>query len=139
MDIVEAYEQTLEGAILEAYEQTLEGAMDLGQYGIEVEITPQPSDYWPGPEAPLPEDKWVDILFRFKTKAQAKLVKERADELGSLGIVFDMSGTKGERDWQIDWSFNVLPEPDAEWKARREDVEETIEKMSIGAGCPHEW
>ena len=103
--------------------------MDLGQYGIEVEITPQPSDYWSGPEAPLPEDKWVDILFRFKTKAQAKLVKERADELGSLGIVFDTGGTKGERDWQIDWSFEVHPSPDTEWQARREGVEKMISQM----------
>lgn len=115
---------------MEAYEQTLEGALDLRQYGIEVEITPQEPDYYDGPEAPLPEDKWVDILFLFKTKAQAKLIKERADELGSLGIVFDMGGTKGERDWQIDWSFEVLPEPDEEWKARREDIEGFIETMA---------
>ncbi len=114
--------------ILEAYEQTLEGAMDLGQYGIEVEITPSQSETKRGGEC-LPRDKWVDILFRFKTKAQAEIIKRRADELGGAGIVFDTGGSKGERDWAIDWSFAVHSAPDEEWQARREGVEKAINRM----------
>ena len=114
--------------ILEAYEQTLEGAMDLGQYGIEVEITPSQSETKREGEC-LPRDKWVDILFRFKTKAQAEIIKRRADELGGAGIVFDTGGSKGERDWAIDWSFDVRSAPDAEWQARREGVEKMINRM----------
>ncbi len=123
--------------ILEAYEETLAAAQDLCQYGIEVEITPQEPYDGEDKDSSLPRDKWVDILFRFKTKAQAEMIKRRADELGSAGIVFDTSGTKGERDWQIDWSFRVYPVPDEEWQAAREGLEEVISNMGRGE-CPRE-
>lgn len=110
--------------ILEAYNETLAAAQDLRQYGIDVEITPSPEGV--ARDEGLPRDKWVDIIFRFKTKAQAKFIKRRADELGWAGIVFDTGGAKGERDWAIDWSFEVRPAPDTEWQARREDVEKMI-------------
>ena len=115
--------------ILEAYEETLAAAQDLRQYGIEVEITPQKPYEISRDDPSLPRDKWVDILFRFKTKSQAEMIKRRADELGQMGIVFDTGGTKGERDWAIDWSFEAHDEPDLEWQARREDVEQIIHQM----------
>ncbi len=115
--------------ILEAYEETLAAADDLSQYGIEIEITPQKPSEVNVKDPSLPRDIWVDILFRFKTKAQAEMIKRRADELGSVGIVFDTGGTKGERDWAIDWSFEVHSEPDVEWQVRREDVEKMISQM----------
>ncbi len=114
--------------ILEAYNETLAAAQDLRQYGIDVQITPiLQSEVEDGDR--LPRDKWVEVTFSFKTKAQAEFIKRRADELGAAGIVFDTGGTKGERDWAIDWSFDVNPSPDTEWQARREDVEKMISRM----------
>lgn len=123
--------------ILEAYKETLDAAQDLRQYGIQVEITPSQSDTERTDDS-LPLDRWVDITFRFKTKAQAEMVKRRADELGWHGIGFDTSGTKGEREWQIDWSFRVNPVPDAEWQARREEVEDIIDEPDEGMSGPRE-
>lgn len=117
--------------ILKAYEETLAAARDLRPYGIEVEITPSKAPARQK-EDPLPRDKWVDITFRFKTRQQADIVKKRADELGWAGITFDTSGTKNEREWQIDWSFQINPVPDGEWEARREDLEDMIEGMGSG-------
>jgi len=118
--------------ILEAYERTLDAANDLRAEGVKVEITPstqktEMTDYL------LPRDKWVIIVFRIEHSEQAVAVKKKADALGWAGIRFDTSGGPDDREWEVDWSFNVGDVPDAEWQDRREEIEDLIDGDSK---CP---
>lgn len=123
--------------ILEAYRRTLGAAEELRAVGIEVEINPSKSEKAQG-EDPLPRDKWVIVTFRPKNEEQVDAINRKADELGWAGIVFDTSGHPGERDWEIDWSFDVRDTPDGEGPAGREEVEDLIDEMGEKDCGPHD-
>ncbi len=112
--------------ILEAYERTLDAADDLRAEGIDVRITPSESGPAQGVDA-LPRDKWVTIEFFITTEEQAATINERADELGWSGISFDVSGTEGPREWEVDWSFRATGVPNSDgWSEARTWVEDAI-------------
>ena len=117
--------------ILEAYKRTLEAAEELRTGGIEVKITPSKSDN-DGTDEVLPRGKWVIIEFFPKNKEEAQTIMKKADELGWAGIMFDTSGgcsgsRRPQRQWEVDWSFDVGDTPDGEWEAARHEVEDMIE------------
>lgn len=112
--------------ILEAYNRTLEAATELREVGIDIKITASSSTKTEEADQ-LPRDKWIGIKFFVATPIQAAAVAKKADELGWLGIRFDTGGTPGEREWEIDWSFDVGATPDGEWQDARRQVEDMIE------------
>ena len=114
--------------ILEAYEKTLEAARDLQRGGIKTKITPSKSTNR-NPDNQLPRDKWVIVELFPKTDQEVASINQALNELGWAGLVFDVSGHPGQREWAIDWSFEVGPTPDGEWEAARADVEGMIDGM----------
>ncbi len=112
--------------ILEAYNRTVEAAIELREAGIDIKITASSSTKTEETDR-LPRDKWIGIKFFVETPAQAAAVAMKADQLGWLGIRFDTGGTPGEREWEIDWSFDVGSTPDGEWQDARRQVEDMIE------------
>jgi hypothetical protein len=117
--------------VSEAYQKILDAAEELRDAGIGVTIAPSKSTTRNNVD-PLPRDKWVIIIFKVKNKQEAVAVSKKADELGQAGITFDTSGTSGEREWEVDWSFNVRDVPDGGWKTARGHVEDMID----GPGVP---
>jgi hypothetical protein len=115
--------------ILEAYDKTLAAAKELEKEGVTVKITPSNSTREVKSTDQLPREKWVNIGFHFENEEQAKLIREKSTEVGKLGIVFDEGGTKGQRDWEIDWSFKVREGLDKGREAAKGVMEEIIEKQ----------
>ncbi len=113
--------------LLEAYRQTLNAAGDLRVDGIKTEITQSRSDH-AQEEDGLPKSMWVQIIFHPTRQAQVAAINKAADELGWAGIVFDTSGHPGQRQWDIDWSFEVQDTPDGEGEAGRQEVEDMIDR-----------
>lgn len=118
--------------LLEAYQRTLDVAVELREVGIDVKITPSKSPKQKTDEDPLPKDKWVIIQFFVQDKDQAAAVRKKATELGWAGIVFDTSGHPGEREWAIDWSFDIGATPDGDWEAKGDEVEDMIDGEDSG-------
>ncbi len=112
--------------ILEAYNRTVEGAIELREEGIDIKITPSSSSKTEETYR-LPTDKWIVIQFFVETLAKAAAVAKKADELGWLGIRFDTGGHPGEREWALDWSFDIGSTPDGEWQDARRQVEDMID------------
>ncbi len=113
--------------LLEAYRQTLNAAGDLRVDGIKTEITQSRSNH-DQEENGLPKSMWVQVVFHPTRKAQEAAINKTLDELGWAGIVFDTSGHPGQRQWDIDWSFEVQDTPDGEGEAERQDVEDMIDR-----------
>ena len=44
-----------------------------------------------------------------------------------LGITFDTGGSKGLRDWELDWSFKYTGEENYKMIQAREELEDDIE------------
>ncbi len=118
--------------ILEAYRRTLDAAGDLRVDGIKTEFTQSRSDHGQVEDG-LPKSMWVKIVFHPTTKKQVAAINQTLDELGWACIVFDTSGHPGQRQWDVDWSFEVLATPDGEWEAKRKGVEGMIDGMGDGA------
>ncbi len=114
--------------LLEAYKRTLNAAGDLRVDGIKTEITQSRSGH-DQEEDGLPKSMWVQIIFHPTTKKQVAAINQTLDELGWASIVFDTSGHPGQRQWDVDWSFEVLGTPDGEWEVRRKEVEDMIDGM----------
>lgn len=112
--------------IMEAYNRTVEAAIELREEGIDIKITASSSSKTEE-MGRLPRDKWIIIQFFVKTSAQAVAVAKKADELGWFGMRFDTGGHPGEREWEIDWSFDVGATPDGEWQDARRQVEDMID------------
>ena len=111
--------------ILEGYQRVLDAAEELRRSGIPVAITPTQQD--DAKDAPLPREKWVIIVFTVKTADEVAAINKKADLLGAAGIVFDMSGGKDDREWEVDWSLKVLKKPDKGWEHARAHMEKTLE------------
>ncbi len=83
--------------------------------GIEVRIRPTNSradekaieKYKDG----LPAERWVHASFRVKDRSELDSVFEAGDRLREKGIYFDTGGCKGQRDWELDWSFSLENKP----------------------------
>ncbi len=122
--------------LLEAYRRTLDAAGDLRVDGIKTEITQSLSNH-DQEENGLPKAIWVKIVFHPTDQAQVDAINKKLDELGWACIVFDTSGHQGQRQWDVDWSFEVVDTPDGEWEGRRKEVEDMIDGMGGGAEEVH--
>lgn len=74
----------------------------------------------------LPPEKWFHVTFYPKSPKEAETVFDAAQEMAKYGISFDTGGCRGERDWELDWSFRVNDGPDDDMIKARSEVEEII-------------
>ncbi len=95
--------------------------------GIKTEFKQSWSDH-AQVEDGLPKSMWVQIIFHPTSQAKVAAINKALDELGWACIVFDTSGHPGQRQWDIDWSFEVRDTPDGEWEIRRKEVEDMIDR-----------
>ncbi len=114
--------------ISKAYELVVDTAIGLREEGIDLKITPSNSEE-SEEEGGLPRDKWIRLEFFVETKAQAKSINQKTKEFNWRGISFDTSGHPGQRQWDLDWSFEVTDGPDAEWERDGDEVEDMIDEM----------
>ena len=114
--------------IIKAYQETVDAALELRGEGIDIKITPSGSEH-SAEEGGLPRDKWVQVEFFVETKAQSDAVNQRTRELNWKGIQFDGSGHPGQRQWDLDWSFQVTGIPDGDYEAAGDEVEDMIIDM----------
>lgn len=114
--------------LLEAYKCAMNAAGDLRVDGIKTEFKQSRSDH-AQEEDGLPKSMWVQIIFHPTKQSQVDTINQKLDELGWACIVFDTSGHPGQRQWDIDWSFEVMDTPDGEWEGRRKEVEDMIDGM----------
>ena len=112
--------------ISKAYVLAVDAALELREEGVNIKITPNTSEH-PPEEGGLCRDKWIRIEFFVETAAQAQAIKKRVDELDWRGIRFDTSGHPGQRQWDLDFSFQATGVPNGEWQADGDDVEDMID------------
>ena len=129
----------------EAYAEAIAAVHELRDSGIRTEIEPYPKpirasllEKYSGPERVAPE-KWVNVHFYPVTDEQKSAIHEAAHKLGWQSMKFDTGGCEGQRDWELDWSFNVVATPDAEAEHGRDVVEEIIKDgIESGPSTPME-
>ncbi len=100
----------------EAFELTLVAVEELKQQGIKVEIKPYPAERiddecvkkYTGSEC-ADFTLWCNVRFYPETEEDAEKIYRKSIELSHQGIGFDTGGTKGIRDWELDWSFSYYP------------------------------
>jgi hypothetical protein len=78
----------------------------------------------------IPAHLWVNAEINFENNAQSKMLYEKQQHLGWMGIAFDLGGLDKRRDWSLDWSFRYLPgDIDQEREDRTRMVEDMITDM----------
>ncbi len=122
--------------IQEAYEATLEKVAELEQSGIVVTRQPHPgkdvskiTKEYSGEDYLEPE-LWMKISFHVEDRHGAYRVRQAAHYLGLAGIIFDVGGAEGLRDWEIDWSFHIVDAAENEqWQEAGDYVEDIINEF----------
>lgn len=115
-----------------AYKAALASVEEAQELGIKVEISetrakndPQIVAQYSGPNS-LPPEKWIHVTFFVENESQADLVNILTHRMNSLGFLFDTGGTKGQRDWELDWSFHLGEAGDIERMQALNETEEII-------------
>lgn len=114
--------------ILKAYQAAVDAALELKGEGVDIKITKSGSEH-SEEEGGLPLDKWIQIEFFVETKAQSDAVHQRTRELNWKGIRFDSSGHSRQRQWDLDWSFEVSGVPSGDWEEAGNWLEKRIDEM----------
>jgi len=120
---------------VEAYEYTLDVVKDLRSQGIkskiiEVECRHDKAsvDRFSG-EGHIPPEKWICVAFSITTKEQSDLIFEKKRELCWMKITFDYGGSRGLRDWSLDWSFLLNDEIDNNHERALIEVQAGLNRM----------
>lgn len=122
--------------IQEAYDATIEKIAEFEYSGIEVTRQPHPSRNNPemvqkysGTDHLKPE-LWLHISFHVTDRNEAYRVRQAAHYLGLAGIIFDVGGAEGLRDWELDWSFHLVDPGESElWQEAGDYVEDIINEF----------
>jgi len=123
--------------LLDAYDLTMSKVNALRQSGIQLALTPPKAINDEKliaeveAEGGLPVDKWMKISFQNLSADQKKAVYDAGNYLCRMGIIFDCGGAKDLRDWEIDWSFKFDKSASAEWLKKREELEFTLDNVSL--------
>lgn len=116
----------------DAYDIAMDAITDLEQMDIKVKRIPSRSQNDPttvtkyGDQDRLPPNKWLHIQMYWDTEEQRLAIHQKAKELSWQGICFDIGGSFGFRDWELDWSFCVKNTADGEREFRMDSVEDVI-------------
>lgn len=115
---------------IEAYKLTLHKIEELKGEDIEITATLCPSKDNKEEPNGIPREKWIHIIFLIKNESDIIKINKTADYLGMCGITFDISGNKGCRNWELDWSFSYTGKEDEEWRDKRNEVENLINNLN---------
>ena len=118
---------------LEAHAIAVESLRELESIGVVVRRTPSKSKDRPecvakysGPDR-LPPHLWEHVSMFPVGEEQTNSITDHRKALNWRGIVFDTGGCAAQREWELDWSFQVKETPDGEVDARQDAVEEMIQ------------
>ena len=98
--------------VLEAYQIALDKITELENSGIEVKMKKTGKSLEESPDSKydlpdrLPRDLYLHVSFVPKSEDAWDAVFAAGMELAKKGISFDTGAGGGERDWELDWSFN---------------------------------
>lgn len=96
----------------QAYDEVWDSLKTLAEKGVKFEVRPSVSRITKNLEDAyvdkLPVSKWSHVTFYVNHDADDCAINQEVERLAKLNIGFDTGGGFGIRDWEIDWSLELL-------------------------------